>query len=70
MGDIFTLNGWIPCEKEMPDAHVDVLISHSHGVSIARWNGGYWCSMTTKMYKTVAAWMPLPEKYKRNKNAT
>ena len=72
MGDIFTLNGWIPCEKKLPDEFVNVLISHSKGVTIAWWNGRYWTSgcRGVNMYKTVEAWMPLPEKYKRNKNAT
>ena len=55
---------WIPCSERMPDNDESVLISNSHGVTKAWWNGRFWTSIAVKKYKTVAAWMPLPEPYR------
>jgi len=58
---------WIPCSERMPDNDESVLISNSHGVTKAWWNGRFWTSIAVKKYKTVTAWMPLPEAYKGDK---
>lgn len=55
---------WIPCSERLPDNDESVLISNSHGVTKAWWNGRCWTSIGVKKYKTVTAWMPLPEPYK------
>ena len=55
---------WIPCSERMPDNDESVLISNSHGVTKAWWNGRFWTSIAVKKYKTVTAWMPLPEPYR------
>ena len=55
---------WIPCSERLPDNDEPVLISNSHGVTKAWWNGRFWTSIAVKKYKTVTAWMPLPEPYK------
>ena len=55
---------WIPCSERLPENDESVLISHSHGVAKAWWNGRFWSSVSIKKYKTVVAWMPLPEPYK------
>ena len=55
---------WIPCSERLPDNDESVLISNSHGVTKAWWNGRCWTSIAAKKYKTVTAWMPLPEPYK------
>ena len=55
---------WIPCSERLPDNDEPVLISNSHGVTKAWWNGRFWSSIAVKKYKTVTAWMPLPEPYK------
>ena len=55
---------WIPCSERLPDNDESVLISNSHGVTKAWWNGRSWTSIAVKKYKTVIAWMPLPEPYK------
>ena len=55
---------WIPCSERLPDNDESVLISNSHGVTKAWWNGRFWTSIAVKKYKTVTAWMPLPEPYK------
>ena len=54
---------WIPCSERLPDNDESVLISNSHGVTKAWWNGRFWTSIAVKEYKTVYAWMPLPEPY-------
>ena len=54
---------WIPVAKILPENDDKVLITHSHGVSTAWWNGRYWTSSMIRKYKTVTAWMPLPEPY-------
>lgn len=54
---------WIPCSERLPDNDESVLISNSHGVTKAWWNGRCWTSIAIKKYKTVTAWMPLPEPY-------
>lgn len=54
---------WIPCSERLPDNDDSVLISNSHGVTKAWWNGKFWTSIAVKKYKTVTAWMPLPEPY-------
>lgn len=54
---------WIPCRERLPENDDKVLITHSHGVSMAWWNGRYWTGSMIKKYKTVTAWMPLPERY-------
>lgn len=54
---------WIPCSERLPENDEPVLISHSHGVAKAWWNGRFWSSVSIKKYKTVVAWMPLPEPY-------
>ena len=54
---------WIPCGERLPENDEPVLISHSHGVAKAWWNGRFWSSVSIKKYKTVIAWMPLPEPY-------
>lgn len=54
---------WIPCSERLPDNDEPVLISNSHGVTKAWWNGRFWTSIAVKKYKTVTAWMPLPEPY-------
>lgn len=56
---------WIPCSERLPDNDESVLISNSHGVTKAWWNGKFWTSIAIKKYKTVTAWMPLPEPYKK-----
>ena len=58
---------WIPCSERLPDNDESVLISNSHGVTKAWWNGRFWTSIAVKKYKTVIAWMPLPEAYKGDK---
>ena len=55
---------WIPCSERLPDNDESVLISNSHGVTKAWWNGRFWSSIAVKKYKTVTAWMPLPEPYR------
>lgn len=55
---------WIPCSERLPDNDESVLISNSHGVTKAWWNGKCWTSIAVKKYKTVTAWMPLPEPYR------
>lgn len=55
---------WIPCSEWLPENDDAVLISHKHGVGKAWWNGRFWSSATKKCYKTVTAWMPLPEPYR------
>ena len=55
---------WIPCSERLPDNDESVLISNSHGVTKAWWNGRFWTSIAVKKYKTVTAWMPLPEPYR------
>ena len=55
---------WIPCSERMPENDESVLISNSHGVTKAWWNGRFWSSIAVKKYKTVTAWMPLPEPYR------
>ena len=59
---------WIPCSERLPDNDESVLISNSHGVTKAWWNGRCWTSIAVKKYKTVTAWMPMPEAYKGEKN--
>ena len=54
---------WIPCSERLPDNDESVLISNSHGVTKAWWTGRSWTSIAVKNYKTVTAWMPLPEPY-------
>ena len=54
---------WIPCSERLPDNDESVLISNSHGVTKAWWNGRFWTSIAVKKYKTVTAWMPLPKPY-------
>ena len=60
---------WISCSERLPDNDDAVLISHSHGVTKAWWNGRFWTSIAVKKYKTVTAWMPLPEPYKPKEEA-
>lgn len=60
---------WIPCSERLPDNDESVLISNSHGVTKAWWNGRFWTSIAVKKYKTVTAWMPLPEPYKEEGEA-
>ena len=55
---------WIPVSERLPDNDKSVLISNSHGVTKAWWNGRFWSSIAVKKYKTVTAWMPLPEPYR------
>ena len=55
---------WIPVTEILPENDDKVLITHSHGISMAWWNGRYWTGSMIKKYKTVTAWMPLPEPYK------
>ena len=59
---------WIPCSERLPDNDEAVLISNSHGVTKAWWNGRFWTSIAVKKYKTVIAWMPLPEPYREDAN--
>ncbi len=59
---------WIPVSERLPDNDESVLISNSHGVTKAWWNGRCWTSIAVKEYKTVTAWMPLPEPYQEGKN--
>ena len=54
---------WIPVTEILPENDDKVLITHSHGISMAWWNGRYWTGSMIKKYKTVMAWMPLPEPY-------
>ena len=54
---------WIPVKEILPENDDKVLITHSHGISMAWWNGRYWTGSMIKKYKTVMAWMPLPEPY-------
>lgn len=56
---------WIPVTEILPENDDKVLITHSHDVSMAWWNGRYWTGSMIKKYKTVTAWMPLPESYKK-----
>lgn len=56
---------WIPCSERLPDNDESVLISNSHGVTKAWWNGRFWTSIAVKKYKIVNAWMPLPKPYER-----
>ena len=55
---------WIPCSERLPDNDDSVLISNKNGVTKAWWTGRSWTSIAVKNYKTVTAWMPLPEPYK------
>ena len=55
---------WIPVTKKLPDNDDAVLVSHSHGVTKAWYNGRHWTSGMQKKIKTVKAWMPLPEPYR------
>lgn len=59
---------WIPCSERLPDNDESVLISNRNGVTKAWWNGRFWESIAVKKYKTVTAWMPLPEPYKEGNN--
>ena len=54
---------WIPVTEILPENDDKVLVTHSHGVSMAWWNGRYWTGSMIRKYKTVTAWMPLPEPY-------
>ena len=54
---------WIPVTEILPENDDKVLITHSHGVSMAWWNGRYWTGSMIRKYKTVTAWLPLPERY-------
>ena len=56
-------NPWIPVEAGPPKNDEAVLISHMNGVTKAWWNGRFWSNALTKRFKTVEAWMPLPDKY-------
>ena len=56
-------SAWTPCDKCLPDNDESVLITHSHGVTKAWWNGRFWANGMTKKFKTVKAWMPLPAPY-------
>ena len=58
---------WIPCSERLPDNDESVLISNSHGVTKAWWNGRFWTSIAVKKYKTVTAWMPMPKPYSEDK---
>ena len=55
---------WIPVTEMFPENDDKVLITHSHGIGMAWWNGRYWTGSMIKKYKTVTAWMPLPEPWK------
>ena len=55
---------WIPCSERLPENDDSVLITHSQGVTKAWWNGRFWANGMTKKFKTVTAWMPLPEPYR------
>ena len=55
---------WIPVAKILPENDDKVVITHSHGVSMAWWNGRYWTGAMVRKYLTVKAWMPLPEPYR------
>ena len=61
-------DGWISVDDRLPENDDAVLISHKNGVTKAWWNGRFWTSATKKYYKTVLAWMPLPEPYKPKEN--
>ena len=54
---------WIPVTEILPENDDKVLITHSHGVGMAWWNGRYWTGSMIRKYKTVTAWLPLPERY-------
>ena len=54
---------WSPVTEILPENDDKVLITHSHGISMAWWNGRYWTGSMIRKYKTVTAWMPLPEPY-------
>ena len=61
---------WIPVTETLPENDDKVLITHSRGVSMAWWNGRYWTGSMIRKYKTVTAWLPLPEPWKGEEDET
>lgn len=63
-----TISQWIPVSERLPQDNSDVLVCAEDGQVLIGWLDGendWWiCSELADDYKSVIAWMPLPEPYK------
>ena len=60
--------GWIPCSKELPVWHDNVLVCTERGgrtIASMRLTENDWYDMYDTKIENVIAWMPLPEPYQK-----
>lgn len=56
---------WVPCSERQPEMLGNYLVTTAKGnVWCARWDALGWAGP----YKTVIAWMPMPESWKGEKD--
>jgi len=76
MPTVNTVPQWIPCSERLPDAGKIVLVCGKMGgiytaiysKQRANWDNGWW-KLNSKTHRCdPEAWMPLPERYRGNKN--
>ena len=67
-----TLSQWIPVSERLPQDSSDVLVCTEDSQVLIGWLDGendWWiCSELADDFKSVTAWMPLPEAYKEDSN--